>query len=312
MNAIKSVKSLLIMFFLLTLTTLAYATPFSTNVQFNPTPTDTNAWIEGIVSFQWQDTTNVAIEQTIDVYRNGSLIYDDTTLAEYFGNPGLRSDGDEIEMTTHAQARVAGFTPLAPADFMGLNSDWEVTMALSLTERARYEFSGSFGGTWTDTLNFSDTSPSGSYKFYLDDSVNSDHATGEGFNDGDEFLRGSILTVRGNYASGYEDGNLTQSNGNVNLLNSIAWYDDTIIDAHPNGPELVGSTFNTNIILAGGPDDFNPGFPLLQPAGGTNTGEIGLPSSFTYNGSNALLLRAQGSTQFTGTVIPEPDRKSVV
>ena len=312
----KSLKATFLLLLFLVLSTSAHA--FSTDTQFDPQ--NGTGWLTGIDSWQWEDNTNVAIEQSITVNRTDGTT-EITTLAAYFTNTTTsnktKAYGDIVQMVTHAQTRLVALngTPTVDYQAAGLNAtgvdagtnDWEVTMAMTLTESAVFTGGGDLtmaNGNWSDTLTFgSGQAATGSYAFYLDDSVDSNHVTGVGFTDGTAFLTGSITgNASGTYSSNYFNGILQSSSGAVSLVSSIDIpYDTTVVNAYPYG-ELISSTFRTDIVFQQFSQD--PSFDYL----GTN-GTIGLVNPLTYDGTNALLLEAQGTTVFTaeGTPpVPEP------
>lgn len=295
------VKVFLLLLIAVGLNSFAYAASLPTNVQFNPSNTGDPYPITGITTFDWDDLTGTAaIEQGITVTKVDGSSYT-TFLSAYFAGTD-KTPGDEITMRVHAQSRLTEFRGSnLVGDTSGLNvtgsgSGYEVTMALSMTEKAIY---GS-PATGVDSLWFSGVSE-GTFAFYLDNTPDSDSVAGTGYLNSDPnigaFLSGTTKSVSGNYTTDNNPDPIT-SNGNIVLQNTITSYDKNIIDTDPSNPDVIldGAAFNTSLALGSIPPA--SGYDLL----GVN-GVIGM-DQVTYNGQNMLILLADATTPFTA--IPEP------
>lgn len=289
------------------------ASAVSTLTQLDPTGTGNFAGptaVKGINSWDWQDTGSLVIESALVSSSNGAA-----TLDSFFA---AAANGDTLEFTIHAQARLNGLSGGTPNPPPGLSTDgtgpgYEITATLDAVEKATFVKFGT-----TASLFFTGIT-SGTFQYYLDTTPDSNVATGTGFNSGtvggNPFLFGTITGVGGSFSVDTVNPGGTVSGGASNLTMRIDGYNNKIIEPDPMAPGLVlvGTTFQSNINLTDqiGTTDFL-GKNLL-PGAALDVGDS--PYSFlrgvvvggTLRGTNGdVILRADASSTFDAAVVPEP------
>lgn len=219
----------------------AYA--ISTNVMYSTTgigsgTSSTGYNVLGINEFDWQSSGDLTIQSAIIV--NGGA----TTLAAYFGTPGLAATNDIVTFDIHAQARLndmlsSGGGSIAPPTLdangtLGGNAGFEITTVLDARETAVVTiFSG------VPVLTF--ISLTGTTTWYHDTLSNSDVDSGIGFNQGVAILTGTLGLTPGKLSS-FAAG----TGGSTFLSTSITSYNTAYLQTDPAGnAPLIGATFDT-------------------------------------------------------------------
>ena len=207
----------------------------ATLVQFS-TSGDGNYNVQGVSIFDWVTGGTLVIEQQLVGSSIGA-----TTLNEFFASA---TNEDTLTFNIHAQSSLIAYTESDGTiiDGQGLNTDYELTAILDGTETATYFDMGEH-----DVLMFGGIT--GSIEYYFDDfdgTVDSDVASGAGFNDGVKFMEGTLTSSGGTF-----DG--TAGTGNSTLENTITWYDTKYINVDPNDDPsiiLIGSSYDSEIKMA--------------------------------------------------------------
>jgi hypothetical protein len=265
---------------------------YSTLVQFSTTGNGSYD-ISQIAVFDWSSLGSAVIEQNLVSSTSGSTTTAGGTLAGFFLTA---TPGDTLTMTLHAQAKLGNFLDVADNSLNsnGTNTfgtDYEVTTTLDATETAVLNNDG--------TISF--TSINGSYQFFFDTTPDANVDAGTGYNDGVDFLSGSIVATSGSF----DPNAVTQSGkglGISNLTNTIDSYDTNYINTDPTSPGVVlsdteftttlhfgNTTVYTNVVDPGGQigGDGTLANPAYKPIGATD-----------------LILSADASNGFSA--VPEP------
>ena len=227
--------------------TSASAYAMSTDVMYSTTGVGSGTSslgydVLGINEFDWQSSGDLTIQSAITV--NGGA----TTLAAYFGTPGLAATGDIVTFDFHAQARLndmllPGGGSIAPATLdasgtVGGNSGFEITTVLDAKETAVVQLV--FG---VPVLAF--TSLTGTTTWYHDTASDSDVNLGTGFKNGTVIMTGSLGLTPGQLST-FTAG----TGGSTFLSTSITSYNTAYLQTDPAGnAPLVGATFDTLVKL---------------------------------------------------------------
>lgn len=176
----------------------------------------------------------------------------------------------------------------------GLNSNYEVTAVASLLERVTYVAADG------SSANFSPIG--GTFSFFYDTNVNADNSTGQGFVDGTEIARFSVLgggssfstiTLTGGtqYDFVIRDiiGSLDFVDANY-LVGLLPGADGKIDDLHFKSSQNYPPTFNPTVFFGG----TNPDYPEYT---------VDTCDANSTPGSCDLMLSVDGLTNFT---VPEP------
>lgn len=239
----------------------------------------------GINQFDWQSSGDLVIRNVLP----GSFACGLGTCTTFSAWAGAATVGQSVTFGFEAQARLndllnsaGGSVAPGALNTTGIlaNGGFEITAAFSGFESATLISAG--------VLQF--TSITGSYKWFFDTTPDSNVATGAGFLDGVELLRGTLTGVNGFFGSG---------GGNSNLTNTVTGYNNLLIETDPltNAP-LIGTTFDTLVTFAGGLQA-----QICNTSPGPNC-PIGLTP---YNVLLAdLRFKADANSKFQGTAVPEP------
>jgi hypothetical protein len=218
------------------LASTALASGFPTNVQFN---VDGSAGYDilNVKSVDWDPSGSTAIENTLVSSSNGV-----TTLSAFFAAPAI---GDTLTMKFHSNDNLQAFVQSNGTNVYPTSS-YEVTSTYDGIETA--EVTG-FDTNGNPTINF--TSISGTFNFYLDDGSGVAHnaLTGAGYNDGSNFLSGTIDSISsGSFFTGG-----TVGYGSNKFISSVTSYNSSIIQTDPavSGVSIAGLSFESTLSYTG-------------------------------------------------------------
>lgn len=235
--------------FLLLSTTNAFAVPFPTLVQIDPTGSASYS-ITGVSEFDWSSIGNLVIEDALV----GAASSGQTSLDAWL-TAGVVNSTATFRIHGHTQLQNFAFVP-GGGNASGLNlfnnanpgGNYEITATLDAVETATMTLN-------TDgNLELEFTSISGTFAYYLDSSPDSNPFTGSGFNSGDPganpFLWGTLDDVSGDFelvAPGVPGG------GSSDIVSTILGYNPNFINTDPASPGvfLVGSEFETSVEYRG-------------------------------------------------------------
>lgn len=303
---------------------LAAALASATAAQALPTlvqwdPTGGGAYTTtGISEFDWQSSGDLLIKDALPTPANAGAL----TVSSFAAWAAAAVVGDTVSFQIYAQARLndmldvdGGSIKPSALDTNGSASGggtgYEITSVLEAIETAELIAAS----TTVKTIQFN--SISGKYKWFYDDTPDSDVAGGGGFLDGINFLSGDVVGTSGTFQANFL--NLPASSGNSLLTNTVTGYLPGYLEIDPISATevLVGTTFDTLIkIVEVGTAPDNGHIASATDAGD----EIGIVSplnppliggpppvrlAYSVLGED-LGLKGDANSKFSRGVVPEP------